>query len=464
MTGVGALLSGVISVYSSTSGVVLPVLLPAVPKLISQLGGGDPFAVACSVVVGGHLVDSSPLSTIGALCIASGPAAAEERQTLFNQMLIWGLSMAVVGRDPLLCLFWAAVPMNEVRIAAHIANLRPTAVNRVLEDVRRYQASEKTVVSLMRGQPDSPTPLHIVEAAQQALRDGRTGYPDNQGEPRLRQAVAEKLLRDQGLAYDPATEIVITDGATCGLALALAALLEPDDEVLLPDPIYDAYASPIALFGGQPVSVASAVRDGRFVVESSALEAARSPRTRALLLNHPWNPVGTAFTQDELQVIVDFVARHDLLLISDEIYESLIYDGRRHISPATLDEAKSRTVLVNSLSKTYAMTGWRVGYCAAPAELTRAMLLVLQQFSRGPATFVQDAAVCALQSSQECIHRMAAEYQARRDLVVRQLQGIPGVRPLIPDGGLFVMLDLRELMGDPAPALRLGCRAAILIN
>lgn len=334
--------------------------------------------------------------------------------------------------------------------ASRVAALSPTAVNRVLDEVRQYQASGRTAVSLMRGQPDSPTPPHIVEAAERALRAGRTGYPDNQGEPRLRQAVAEKLHRDQGLSYDPGNEILITDGATCGIALVLGALLEPGDEVLLPDPIYDAYASPIALFGGRAIGVPSVVRGGRFTLERSALEAAHAPRTRALLLNHPWNPVGSVFTPAELQTIVDFVVEHDLLLISDEIYESLIYDGRRHVSPATLPQAAPRTVVVNSLSKTYAMTGWRVGYCAAPAELTAAMLLLLQQFSRGPATFVQDAAVCALQASQDCVGQMAAEYQARRDQVIGRLQGIHGIRPLIPDGGLFVMVDLRELMGDPA--------------
>jgi aspartate aminotransferase len=338
--------------------------------------------------------------------------------------------------------------MNETHIVSRIEVLRPTTVNRVLEEVRRYQASGGKPVSLMRGQPDSPTPPHIVAAAEQALRDGRTGYADNQGEPALRQSVAEKLLRDQGLSYDPASEILITDGATCGLAVALAAILEPGEEVLLPDPIYDAYASAIALYGGRAVAVPSAIRDGRFVIDRPALEAACSSKTRALLLNDPWNPVGTAFTTAELQPIVDFVFEHDLWLISDEIYESLLYDGRQHVSPVTLAGARLRTVIVNSLSKTYAMTGWRVGYCAAPAELTRAMLLVLQQFSRGPATFVQDAAVCALRSSQDCVNKMTSEYEARREVVMEKLQGIVGVRALVPNGGLFVMVDLRELMGD----------------
>jgi aspartate aminotransferase len=340
------------------------------------------------------------------------------------------------------------VGANFPAIASRVRALSPTAVNRVLNEVRAFQASGRKAVSLMRGQPDSPTPPHIVEAAQQSLLNGRTGYPDNQGELGLREAVAEKLMRDQGLSYDPSSEILITDGATCGVALVLGAILEPGNEILLPDPIYDAYASPIALFGGLAVGVPSIVQNGRFTLERSALEGACSPRTRALLLNHPWNPVGTVFTPEELQTIVEFVVAHDLLLISDEIYESLIYDGRRHVSPATLPGAQTRTVVINSLSKTYAMTGWRVGYCAAPAELTRAMLLLLQQFSRGPATFVQDAAACALRSSQDCVHQMATEYQSRRDLVVERLSGIPGIQPLIPDGGLFVMVDLRQLTGS----------------
>jgi aspartate/methionine/tyrosine aminotransferase len=355
------------------------------------------------------------------------------------------------------------VGMNELRIAERIAALRPTSVNLVLAEVRNCQNRGSQIVSLMRGQPDSPTPSHIVAAAEEALRRGRTGYPDNQGEPALRRAVAAKLRREQGLAYDPDTEILITDGATCGLALALGAVIEPGDEVLVPDPIYDAYASSIALFGGRATPVSSVIEDGRFTILQSDLEAAYSHKSRALILNNPWNPVGTVFQTAELQAMADFASDHDLLLISDEIYETLVYDGRQQVSPATLGEARGRTVLVNSLSKTYSMTGWRVGYCAAPAHLIRPMLLLLQQFSRGPATFVQDAAVCALESSQDCVHQMTAEYQARRDEVGRQLHDIPGIRPLVPEGGLFVMVDLRDLVGssvDVVGAANLGRSSA----
>jgi aminotransferase len=167
------------------------------------------------------------------------------------------------------------------------------------------------------------------------------------------------------------------------------------------------------------------------------------------LLNHPWNPVGTVFTPAELESMADFVREHDLVLISDEIYESLTYDGQKHVSPAGLAGARERTVLVNSLSKTYAMTGWRVGYSAARADLIRAMLLLLQQFSRGPATFVQDAAAAALEGSQTCVQQMTGEYQARRDLTIERLTGIRGAGVLKPEGGLFVMVDLRALLGPP---------------
>jgi aspartate aminotransferase len=324
--------------------------------------------------------------------------------------------------------------------------LHATAVNRVLREARSLQEQGRDLVSLMRGQPDSATPPPVVEAACQALKSGRTGYPDNQGEPALRRAIAARLLRDQGLHYDPDREILVTDGATGGLCAALGALLEAGDEVLLPDPIYDAYSGPIALWGGRVASIQAQIHDGRFRFDRAALERAYTPRARLVLLNTPWNPTGTVLRAEELHLVLEFAAEKDLLVISDEIYESLVYDGKRHISAASVSAAaRKRTLLINSLSKTYAMTGWRVGYCAGPASVIEAMLLLWQQSSRGPATFVQDAAVCALTDCQAYAREMAAEYQRRRDLVLAALQGIPGVTPLVPEGGLFVMVDVRGL-------------------
>ncbi|MDQ2944930.1 MAG: aminotransferase class I/II-fold pyridoxal phosphate-dependent enzyme, partial [Acidobacteriota bacterium] len=264
-----------------------------------------------------------------------------------------------------------------VFLPGRASQLKPTAVNSVLAEVRAIQAQGHRVVSLMRGEPDFPTPSHIVEAAIGALRAGRTSYPDNRGEPLLRRAIASKLQRENGVVYDPDCEILVTDGATLGIFVAVMALLNEGDAVLLPDPIYDAYQSPIRLAGGAVRAVQSALVGGRFELTRDALEQAWTPQAKLLLLNTPWNPVGTVFRQAELITIADFVRERGLLLLSDEIYEHITYADHKHISPAFL--LRDRTVLVNSLSKTYAMTGWRVGYCAAPEPLISAMLLILQQ-------------------------------------------------------------------------------------
>jgi aspartate aminotransferase len=331
-------------------------------------------------------------------------------------------------------------------LSDRIALLRPTAVNAILAEVRQVQANGRKVVSLMRGEPDFATPLHIKAAAIMALNDGRTHYPDNRGEPALREAIAARLHDDYNLRYDPSREILVTTGATLGIYAALAAVLNDGDEVLLPDPIYDAYHSPIRLVGGRVRSVRAELRGERYCLGIDVLDAAWTPNCKCLLLNTPWNPVGTVFTRQELSDIAEFVQRRNLILISDEIYEAITYGECVHQPPATISEAlRARTILVNSLSKTYAMTGWRLGYCAGPRELVEAMFLVLQQSSRGPATFVQDAAVAALKGPQACVQEMRREFSRRRTLVGERLRGIDGVRALLPEGGFFALVDVRAL-------------------
>jgi len=331
-------------------------------------------------------------------------------------------------------------------LARRLGQLKPTAVNTILQEVRQLQAEGRQSVSLMRGAPDLPTPEHIVTAAQRALADGRTGYPDNRGEPSLREAVAGAISRNGGPKYAPDSEILVTSGATLGLHAALGAVLDPDDEVLVPEPVYDAYLSVILQLGGRPVPVPATLSDGRFAWDPDQVDAACSPRTRAMLVNSPWNPTGTVLSNDEWTTLLEVARRHDLHVISDEIYESICYPGHRHRTPAALsDDARQRTIIVNSLSKTYAMTGWRVGYCAAPAEVISAMYLVLQQSSRGPSTFVQDAAATALDGPQDCVLDMVSEYGRRRELVMTALANVPGVDVLVPEGGFFAMADARDL-------------------
>jgi aspartate aminotransferase len=333
-----------------------------------------------------------------------------------------------------------------VATSSRLSDLRPTAVNAILAEVRELQARGQSLVSLMRGEPDLATPTHIVEACTRALKTGRTSYPDNRGELNFREAVAEKLRRDNALQYHPGTEILATTGATFGIYAALGALLNEGDEVLLPDPVYDAYQSPIRLCGGRVRSVTSKIEGLRFVITEAALEAAWSPAARVLILNTPWNPVGTVLTRAEIEVVARFCERRNLILLSDEIYESITYGDAQHVSPpAAARSLRERCVLVNSLSKTYAMTGWRVGYCAAPAPIIQAMFMVLAQSSRGPATFIQDAAAEALAGPQQCVADMRAEYTKRQEQVMTALSGIPGVTVLPPEGGFFAMLDVRGI-------------------
>jgi len=342
---------------------------------------------------------------------------------------------------------------SNVSLSARLKLLQPTAVNSVLAEARQAAAAGVDLVSLMRGEPDLPTPPHINEAGQRALRSGRTMYPDNRGEARLREAVSAKLSR-QGLLYSAGSEILVTPGATFGIYAALMALLNEGDEVLLPEPIYDAYLSPVRMAGGAPKLVPARRAGGRFEIDPEALDSACTPRTRVLLLNTPWNPTGTVLRRDELESLASVVLRRKLTLISDEIYEAITYDDCVHVSPVShIPELRERTVIVNALSKTYCMTGWRVGYCAAPAPILDAMFLVLQQSSRGPATFVQDAAAEALNGPQDCVRKMRDEFARRRAAVLVSLGDAPACRVIAPEGGFFAMVDLTAL-GLPSDRVR----------
>ncbi|MDO4787415.1 MAG: pyridoxal phosphate-dependent aminotransferase, partial [Fretibacterium sp.] len=311
----------------------------------------------------------------------------------------------------------------------------------ISDRARQLQQQGVNVVNLGGGDPDFDTPAHIADAGVKAIRSGQTHYVASQGIPALRQAVAEKLLRENGLSYDPAKEIIATASGKLALYIALESLLDPDDEVLYLEPAWVSYRPLITLIGGRPVAVPLSPSEN-FAVRTEQLEKKVTPRTKAILINSPNNPTGRVLTEQELQAIRDVAVKHDLWVVGDEIYEHLVYDEHRHVSIATLPDMRERTVVVNGMSKAYAMTGWRLGYLAAPAALTEQILKVQQHVVTCATSFGQVAAAAALQGSQDCVETMRQEYDRRRRRISEALNAIPGVRCPLPEGAFYLFPEI----------------------
>lgn len=325
-----------------------------------------------------------------------------------------------------------------------LPNVASPAVGRMLNYAREAGQNPGELVSLVRGEPDFPTPEHISRALWQAIQDGYTHYPQIQGYPELRRAVGDRVRVDHGVEFDPDAEVLITSGGTAGMYLALLATIQPGDEVIMPDPIYDPYANQVIVVGGVPVSVPVAVVGSHFHISAEMLASALTSRTRAIILNTPWNPTGTVLSLSELMTIGEFAAEHELYLLVDEIYEKLLYDDNKHHCLAGLSPAfRDNVITINSFSKTYAMTGWRLGYNLASASLINTMQLYHQHFSRGSTAFVQQAGVAALNGPQTSVDEMVAEYAERRNLMLARLREIDGIRAIVPEGGLFFLVDIR---------------------
>lgn len=317
-----------------------------------------------------------------------------------------------------------------------IGALKGSSTVAISDRARSLQQQGVNVVNLGGGDPDFDTPRHIVDAGVEAIRGGQTHYVASQGIPAFRKAIAEKLSRENGLSYDPDREIVATASGKLALYIALESLLDPRDEVLYLEPAWVSYRPLIELIGGCPVAVSLSPADN-FAVRSTLLERKITPRTKAILINSPNNPTGRVLGPEELQVIHEVALKHDLWVISDEIYEHLVYDGHRHVSIATLPEMRDRTVVVNGMSKAYAMTGWRIGYLAAPSVLSEQILKVQQHVVTCAASFGQIAATEALQGPQDCVKTMRQEYDKRRRRIAEALNSIPGVRCPLPEGAFY---------------------------
>ncbi len=323
------------------------------------------------------------------------------------------------------------------RIARSVEGIPPSGIRRFFDIVSQME----DVISLGVGEPDFVTPWRIREAAIYSLERGYTQYTSNWGLLELRQEVARLLDRRYGVEYRAEGEILITVGVSEGLDLALRAILNPGDEVLIPEPCYVSY-SPCTLFaGGVPVTVGSTAAEG-FRVSVDALERAITPRTRALLINFPNNPTGATLRRPELERIAALAERHDLIVLSDEIYSDLTYDGE-HLSLARLPGMQSRTILLNGFSKAFAMTGWRIAYAAGPSDLIAAMTKIHQYTMLAAPIMSQKAALEACRSGEPEMEAMVAQYDERRRFFVRGLNAI-GLDCLTPEGAFYVFPSIRS--------------------
>lgn len=302
------------------------------------------------------------------------------------------------------------------------------------------------VVSFGAGEPDFNTPENIQEAGISAIKKGLTRYTPASGILELKEAICKKLNSDNNLLYKP-SQIVISNGAKHGLYNALMAICNPGDEIIVPIPYWVSYPELVKLADGIPVYVETKEEDN-FKYTKAGLLSAISNKTKAIILNSPNNPTGVAYTRSELEMISELAIKHDLIIISDEIYEKLVYDETKHISIASLNEdIKKRTIVLNGVSKAYAMTGWRIGYTASEEEIAKIMSNIQSHATSNPNSIAQYASVEALNGPQDAIELMRKEFEKRRNYMVEKINSIPNISCNKPDGAFYVMINISKLIG-----------------
>lgn len=319
---------------------------------------------------------------------------------------------------------------------------------------KQMKAEGQDVIGFAAGEPDFPTPDHIKEAAAQAIRDNFTRYTPPSGTLELKQAICDRVKEDFGVSYTP-DQAVVSSGAKHVVYLALRALVNPGDEIILPTPAWVSYYELIRMVGGTPVVIPASEAE-LFKLSPEKLEGAITPRTKAVLLNNPSNPTGMLYSAEQLRALAEVCVRHDLYIVADEIYSSLVYDGRPFTSVAALgDEIKRHVILINGVSKSYAMTGWRIGYGLAEPEIAKIMSNYVSHSTGSPCAVSQKAALIALTAPQEQILSMRDAFQARRDYMVSRMNAIPGVSCIRPEGAFYVMMNLEKLLGRTVGGARI---------
>ena len=333
----------------------------------------------------------------------------------------------------------------KIEAAKRMSQIQPSATLAISAKAKELKAEGRDIISFGAGEPDFDTPVHIKEAAKQALDGGQTKYTATGGSPAMKKAIIEKFQRDNELLYTE-KEVTTSNGGKQALYNIFMSTLNPDDEVILPTPAWVSYPEQLKLAQAKAIAVPCGVKDN-YLLSPEKLKAAITPRTRMLILNSPSNPTGAAYSKEELKALGEvLLEKPEILIVSDDIYEHIIYDDLKFYNLVMLfPQLKERCFIVNGVSKAYSMTGWRIGFCAGPANIISSMEKLQGQCTSNPSSISQAAAIAALNQSQECVAKMRQAFVGRRDLVHRILSAMPGVSAPLPQGAFYIFPDMAEV-------------------
>lgn len=330
-----------------------------------------------------------------------------------------------------------------MKLASRVNQVTPSLTLAIDSLAKEMKKNGEDVCSFSAGEPDFDTPTHIKAAAKKALDEGKTRYGPAAGEPGLRKAIAEKLLRDNQLAYN-ADNVIVTNGGKQSLYNLIMALIEAGDEVIIPAPYWLSYPEMVTLAGGTSVIVNTSL-ENQYKITPEQLEAAITPKTKLFVLNSPSNPTGIVYTPEEIAALAKIVVEKDILVVSDEIYEKILYDGAIHRSIASFGpEIFQRSIISNGFAKAFSMTGWRVGYIAGPVEIVNAMTKIQGHSTSNVCTFAQYGAIAALESPQDCIEEMVKAFSERRQYILERVRAIPGLNCPTPNGAFYVFINISQ--------------------
>ncbi|MBD2355635.1 pyridoxal phosphate-dependent aminotransferase [Tolypothrix sp. FACHB-123] len=330
-----------------------------------------------------------------------------------------------------------------MKLAARVSQVTPSLTLAIAAKAKAMKAEGIDVCSFSAGEPDFDTPAHIKAAAEKALDEGKTKYGPAAGEPKLREAIAHKLKTDNGLDYK-AENVIVTNGGKHSLYNLIVALIDPGDEVIIPAPYWLSYPEMVTLVGGVSVIVHTDASTG-YKITPEQLRQAITPKTKLFILNSPSNPTGMVYTPEEIKALAEVVVDADIFVVSDEIYEKILYDGAEHISIGSLGkEIFARTLISNGFAKAYSMTGWRLGYLAGPVEIIKATSTIQGHSTSNVCTFAQYGAIAALESSQDCVEEMRQAFAKRRQVMLDRLNAIPGLSCPKPDGAFYLFPDISK--------------------